>query len=96
MKLEIIKRKDGVNESFYEILEGCISEYNSPSKVADFILFDCKISDLSKILQILLENIEDLQHFKNSITGLYATDNLEFINDNKDKLFEIKFNLKQQ
>ena len=90
MKLEIIKRKESVNECFYEILEGCISEYNSPSKVADFILFDCKISDLSKILQILLENVEDLQHFKNSITGLYATDNIDFIEKNKEVLFEIK------
>ena len=90
MKLEIIKRKDGVNNYFYEILDGCISEYNSPSKVADFILFECKISDLSKILQILLENVEDLQHFKNSITGLHATDNIDFIEKNKEVLFEIK------
>ena len=90
MKLDIIKRKDSVNECFYEILDGCISEYNSTSKVAEFILFDCKISDLSKILQILLENVEDLQHFKNAITGLYATDNIDFIEKNKEVLFEIK------
>lgn len=72
MKLEF--KKDGAYESVKEIIESNLGGSNLNQEVND-ILLELPVSKINDAFVVLLEHISDLQHYKDSTTGLLVTDN---------------------
>lgn len=90
MKIALKVNLQGVNQYYYDDLEDLLSEYESLNSTVDHIVDNSSPSNMKRYLQILLENMKDLQHYRDSTVGLSATDRSDLIIDNEHVLFELK------
>lgn len=90
MKIDLKRNPNGVNECFYEELECLLSEYDNLDNTCDHIIDRSAPYQMRRYVKVLLENIIDLQHYKSTTLGLYATDKAEMIVDESNVMFEIK------
>lgn len=72
MKIQF--KQDGTSESVKEIIESNLGGSNLTQEVND-ILFELPVSQIDVAFTVLLEHIADLQHYKDSTSGLLVTDN---------------------
>lgn len=89
MKINLKRNPKGVNECFYEELESLIAEYSKLESTCDHIVDMSSPYQMRRYIRILLENITDLQHYKSSTLGLWATDRVDKIIDDENVLFEL-------
>ena len=90
MKIDLKRNPNGVNECFYEALECLLSEYDNLYNTCDHIVDMASPYQMRRYVKVLLENIIDLQHYKSTTLGLYATDKVEMIVDESNIMFELK------
>lgn len=72
MKIQF--KQDGTNEILKEIIESNLGGSNLNQEVSD-ILLELPVSKIDQAFTVLLEHIADLQHYKDSTSGLLVTDN---------------------
>ena len=77
-------------DHIYERLEAVLEESNKAENVVPYIFGEFKVAELEKVTQILLETIQELEHYKATTLGLYATDRPDLVEDKQNVLFEIK------
>ena len=90
MLIKLKVNNNGVNESYYDKLNDLLTEYQDLESTCEHLVSFSTPSEMNRYIRILLENIKDLQHYRDTTTGLFATDNLEFISEHKEVLFELE------
>ena len=77
-------------DHIYDRLEAVLEESNKAENVVPYIFGEFRMYELDKVTQILLETIQELEHYKATTLGLYATDRPDLVEDKQNVLFEIK------
>ena len=85
-----IKGKE-YHESVYERLNDAINTNGSTVYIVDEIMSEFRISDIEKVLSVLIEDRKRLVHYVDTTVDLYATDRPDLINDDKNLLFKLSY-----
>jgi len=89
MKIDL-KENLQLPDHIYDRLEAVLMESNKAENVVPYVFGEFKMYELEKVTQILLETIQELEHYKATTLGLYATDRPDLVEDKQNVLFEIK------
>jgi peptidyl-tRNA hydrolase len=96
MLLKLIDMKVKLKENLqlpshiFDRLDAVLSESNKAENIVPYVFGEFKISELEKVTQILLETIQELQHYQATTKGLYATDRPDLVKDKDNVLFRIR------